>query len=156
MRPSQVLPVLVGVMLGIAIAGACRPREPNPDRELPVIRQVLDDQQAAWNRGDLAGFMTGYWNSERLEFRSGGTLTRGWEPTAARYRKRYLEGGAEMGTLTFSEVDVELLGRDRAVVVGRWALQRKVDSPHGWFTLQLRKFADGWKIVSDHTSSADQ
>jgi len=156
MRDVHIAPILIGVLLGIATAGVLRPREPNPTRELPAIRQVLDDQQAAWNRGDLAGFMVGYWNSDDLEFRSGATLTRGFAPTEARYRERYVEGGTEMGTLTFSEIEAELPAMNRAVVVGRWALKMKADAPHGWFTLQLRKFTDGWKIISDHTSSAEK
>ena len=54
-----------------------------------AVRQVLDLQVAAWNRGDLEGYMAGYWKSEQLTFFSGGTVTRGWDATLARYRKRY-------------------------------------------------------------------
>jgi len=28
-------------------------------------------------------------------------------------------------------------------------------TPHGLFTLVFRKFPDGWKIIHDHTSSAE-
>ena len=35
------------------------------------LRQILDDQTAAWNRGDLAGFMQGYWHSHDVTFFSG-------------------------------------------------------------------------------------
>lgn len=156
MRSDHVIPALIGVLLGTAVAGVLRPREPDPTRELPAVRRLLDDQQAAWNRGDLDGFMAGYWNDDRLEFRSGDILTRGYASTEARYRKRYVEGGAEMGTLTFSEVEAELLARDQAVVVGRWALRLKASEPRGWFTLRVKKTAAGWKIVSDHTSSAEK
>ncbi|HNG96278.1 MAG TPA: DUF4440 domain-containing protein, partial [Acidobacteriota bacterium] len=30
------------------------------------VRAVLDAQVAAWNRGDLEGFMKGYWRSPEL------------------------------------------------------------------------------------------
>jgi beta-aspartyl-peptidase (threonine type) len=42
------------------------------------ISAVLDQQVAAWNRGDLEGYMAGYWNSPDLMFYSGATITRGW------------------------------------------------------------------------------
>src|SRR5206468_651044 len=36
-----------------------------------AIRKVLEEQVAAWNKGDLEAFMTGYWNSADLTFSSG-------------------------------------------------------------------------------------
>ena len=40
-----------------------------------------------------------------------------------------------------------------AFVTGRWQLaMKKGESPNGLFTLLLRKFDDGWKIVHDHSS----
>ena len=35
-----------------------------------AVRQVLDDQAVAWNKGDLFGFMAGYWKSDDLSFYS--------------------------------------------------------------------------------------
>src|SRR4051794_19892751 len=61
------------------------------------IRQVIDQQAAAWNRGDLEGYMAGYWNSKELSFYSGGDVTNGWQPTLDRYRKRYQGKGKAMG-----------------------------------------------------------
>lgn len=36
--------------------------------ERAAVRAVLDAQAAAWNRGDLDGFMAGYWKSPALTF----------------------------------------------------------------------------------------
>ncbi len=117
------------------------------------IRAVLDAQVAAWNRGDLEGYMAGYWRSPELEFYSGATITRGWQQTLDRYRQRYQSGGREMGTLTFSELRIEPIDGKNAFVTGRWQLaMKKGDSPSGLFTVLLRKFGDGWKIVHDHSS----
>jgi len=57
-----------------------------PDNDL---RQILDDQTAAWNRGDLVGFMQGYWHSPDVTFFSGDQIIRGWESTLQRYRDKY-------------------------------------------------------------------
>jgi beta-aspartyl-peptidase (threonine type) len=121
--------------------------------EAKAIRAVLDAQVVAWNKGDLEGFMAGYWKSPDLTFYSSKTKVRGWEATLERYRKRYQAEGREMGKLAFSDLDIELLGRDRALVRGRFQLTLKDASPAGLFTLILKKLPEGWRIVHDHTSS---
>jgi ketosteroid isomerase-like protein len=115
------------------------------------IRKVMDEQSVAWNRGDLEGFMKGYWKSEQLVFVSGTNVARGWQAALDRYKRSY-DSKAKMGTLTFSDLEITMLSKDAAVVLGAWALAREKDTPGGKFTLIFRKFKDGWKIVHDHTS----
>ena len=122
-------------------------------KTLAAIRAVLNAQRDAWNRGDVEGYMDGYERSEQTVFVSGDNLTRGWQTVLERYKKNY-NTREKMGTLTFSDLDVTLLGRDAAVVLGRWHLQRANDEPHGRFTLVFRRTKQGWKIIHDHTSSA--
>lgn len=117
-----------------------------------AILKVLEEQTAAWNRGDVEGFMQGYWNSPQMTFVSGDTVTKGWQPTLERYRKNY-DSKAKMGVLTFSGLEINVISKDTAAVLGSWALQRENDNPKGKFTLIFRKFKDGWKVVQDHTSS---
>lgn len=114
------------------------------------IRAVMEKQAADWNRGDIEAFMQGYWNSENLVFVSS-RVTRGWRQTLENYKKSYPDK-ATMGTLTFSDLEVTVLSKDAAVVLGSWALQRANDNPKGKFTLIFRKFKEGWRIVHDHTS----
>jgi ketosteroid isomerase-like protein len=57
-----------------------------------------------------------------------------------------------MGTLTFSEIEVNVLSKDTAVVIGSWSLAREKDNPHGKFTLIFRRMKEGWRIIHDHTS----
>ena len=112
------------------------------------IRAVLDAQATAWNKGDLDGFMAGYWNDEKLTFISGGEITSGWKPTKARYVKRYQADGKEMGKLTFSELNVETFGPDAAMLRGKFELtfekekDEKKKNPRGRFTLILKKLPD--------------
>jgi ketosteroid isomerase-like protein len=115
------------------------------------IRKVMDEQTAAWNRGDIEGFMQGYWKSENLVFVSGDNVTKGWQPTFDRYQKNY-DSREKMGTLTFSGLTINVLNKEWATVLGSWSLAREKDMPHGKFTLIFRKFKDGWRIVHDHTS----
>jgi uncharacterized protein (TIGR02246 family) len=126
--------------------------DPKPDSAEQAIRKLLDDQSAAWNKGDIEGFMSGYWKSPDLSFTSGGESTRGWEATLERYRKRYQGEGKEMGKLAFSDVQVQILSADSAFVRGKFQLVRSKDRPSGLFTLILKKFPEGWRIIHDHTS----
>jgi uncharacterized protein (TIGR02246 family) len=122
-------------------------------KTIVAIRAVLDAQAAAWNRGDIEGFMDGYWRSDETVFVSGDTVTHGWQTVLDRYKKGY-DTREKMGTLTFSELEIKPIGKDAAVVTGRWQLARAGDNPHGRFTLIFRRTAAGWRIVHDHTSAA--
>src|SRR6266545_2545839 len=116
------------------------------------IRAVLQAQEDAWNRGDIDGFMDGYWRSDKTVFVSGDDVSRGWEKVLDRYKKKYTDR-AKMGTLAFSNLEITPLGDDSAVVLGSWELKRANDQPHGRFTLIFRRLPEGWKIVHDHTSA---
>ena len=118
-----------------------------------AVQQILEAQAAAWNRGDLESFMKGYWNSPDLMFFSGKDKTRGWQATIERYRKRYQAEGRKMGKLTFSELEIEVLGPASAWARGRWQVVRDKETLSGLFTLILKKLPEGWRIVHDHTSA---
>ncbi|MCR5886191.1 hypothetical protein LRS06_00075 [Hymenobacter sp. J193] len=75
------------------------------------ILQVLTTQTAAWNRGDVAGFMQGYWPSDSLVFIGQKGLTYGWQSTLDNYRRSYPNAEA-MGLLTFTNLRVEPLQCD--------------------------------------------
>ena len=126
---------------------------PERNQVVTAIRAVLRTQQAAWNRGDIDGFMSGYAHAGSTIFVSEDKVMRGWETVRERYRKKYSDR-AKMGILTFSDVEITPLARDAAVVLGRGQLKRAGDHPHGRFTLILRPANDGWRIVYDHTSAA--
>jgi ketosteroid isomerase-like protein len=117
------------------------------------IESVLIAQQDAWNRGDIDAFMNGYARSASTVFVSEDEVTRGWETVRDRYREKYSDR-AQMGTLTFSDIEVTMLSSDAAVVLGRWKLKRATDEPHGRFTLIFKRLPEGWRIVQDHTSAA--
>ena len=151
--------VWAGVLLMLIVA--CQSLAPaRPDaviaaREAQAIEALLRAQDAAWNRGDIDAFMAGYWVSPELRFASGGTVTRGWNETNARYKSRYATR-ALMGELTTSDYDIALLAPDAAIAHGSWRLTRAGDKPSGLYTLILRKIGGQWRIVSDTTTSADE
>ena len=143
----MLLAALTFVMLAPQAASA----QTSPD--VRAIIAVLDAQAASWNRGDIDGFMAGYANAETTTFVSGDTVTRGWKTVLDRYKRNY-DTREKMGRLTFDQLEINPLA-DHYIVVGRWQLARGGDMPRGRFTLIFRRTADGWRIVHDHTSSAE-
>lgn len=124
----------------------------NDDREIrSAVESVLRIQEEAWNRGDLDVFMEHYWKSEELTFSSGGETTRGWADTLDRYRKRY-PTPEKMGRVKFSGLEITPLGDSAALVLGQWSLERESEPLSGNFSLVVRKLADRWLVIHDHTS----
>lgn len=147
--PMRIL--VIGALLGLLLLAGCGSA---PVDEKSAVLAVLVTQQAAWNRGDLPAFLAGYDRSDEITF-VGKEVARGFGGLEARYQRAY--GSREqMGTLTFSELEYRPLGRDAALVLGRFALQRTEaggGAASGRFTVVFRKTAEGWKIIHDHTSA---
>ena len=117
-----------------------------------AIKALLDAQSAAWNRGDIDGFMAGYWKSDETAFVGASGMTRGWQSVLEHYQKIYPNRQA-MGQLTFSALEIHLVCPDAAFAIGQFQLERETDKPAGIFTLNFRKFPEGWRIVADHTTA---
>ena len=129
----------------------CLHAQPTPSEA--GIRAVMDAQQAAWNRGDVEAFMSGYDASDSTTF-VGSTITRGYRQVLENYHRRY-PTKEKMGRLTFSGIEVMPLGSEYASVLGKWHLDRSREAGGevgGIFTLLFRKTPNGWKIILDHTS----
>lgn len=140
------------VCLALLAAGAAAAQLP-ADVET-AVRAVWNAQVAAWNRGDLPGYMEGYWKSPDLVFFSNGSGYRGWQATLDRYRATYQAGQKRMGVLDFPEMEIVVLGPDTALVRGRWRLKMPGgEEADGMTSVVFRKLPEGWRIVHDHSSS---
>ena len=144
--PGAVL--LWAAAIGAAAAVAADTNDP----AATAIRNLLTEQAAAWNRGDIDSFMQYYWKSDDLTFSSGGETRRGWQAAQQRYKTRY-PTREHMGRLTFDRLEIQLLCDSAALVLGRWQLERKRDPVGGNFTLVFRRLHGRWLIVHDHTST---
>ncbi|WP_409431911.1 YybH family protein [Litorimonas sp. RW-G-Af-16] len=150
----MVLGLLLGAVIGY-LAGNFRAEVPSFDADKleTEIIATMDGQVAAWNSGDIEGFMQDYIKSPKLRFASNDRVTRGWVTTMERYQSGYPDR-ATMGQLSFSDREVSVISPTAAVVFGRFTLTRAEDAPTGLFTLVMRKAGDDWLIVSDHTSTS--
>ncbi|MBL0356727.1 MAG: DUF4440 domain-containing protein [Chitinophagaceae bacterium] len=116
-----------------------------------AIRKLLNTQDEAWNRGDIIGFMEGYWKSDSLMFIGKRGITYGWQQTLDNYKKGYPDTAA-MGKLHFDYIEIKRLSVNYFFVVGNWHLTRTIGNLDGAFTLLMRKIKGQWVIVKDHSS----
>lgn len=145
------------VLVALALAGSARAAAPADDAA--AIRQVMAQQAAAWNRGDVVEFMRSYKDAPDTTFVGTG-VRKGYRTILESYRKHYATK-EQMGRLTYAELDVRLLpdahGEVRyAAMTGRFHLDRtargEAGQDDGVFSLLWEKTAGGWKIILDHTS----
>ena len=145
----------LGLLLLWFSAGCQTPAHSVSPEASAEIRALMEQSARDWNNGDIKGFMNSYARAETTRFASGGEVVYGWQTVLERYTKKYGDRAA-MGTLTFSDLDITVWSSDAATVFGRWQLRREKDAPSGFFTLIFRKRPEGWRIVHDHTSAAEQ
>ena len=131
----------------VLFAFGCQPQQ----NDLELISRTIDEQQTAWNKGDLRGFMNGYWMSDSLRFSGGKTITYGWEPALKRYEKSY-DSIEKMGRLEFGDLNTKLTGNQSALSTGSWKLYRDSDTISGRFTIVWQRINGAWVIIADHSS----
>ncbi len=119
-----------------------------------AIITVLNKSADDWNRGDLDAFATSYKNSPDILF-MGRTIQHGYAQMLAHYKSAYTNPAA-MGTLNFTQLEVQPLDAHFATVTGRFHLERTTaggGNADGYFLLVVEHTPVGWKIVRDDTSA---
>ncbi|RYE23924.1 MAG: DUF4440 domain-containing protein [Sphingobacteriales bacterium] len=110
-----------------------------------AIRKMLASQAEKWNKGDVAGFMKGYWGNDSLVFIGSRGPTYGYKPTLENYKKTYPDA-AHMGTLTSTPLQMKQLSKDYYFVIGKWDLKRDAGDVGGSYTLLIKKI-DGDRVL---------
>lgn len=120
--------------------------------ERAAIQGVLDTQLAHWNRGDIPGFMEGYWKSDSMYFITSKGFRAGHRATLEAYQRSYPSKEA-MGTLQFHIHRIAALddAGKLAIVHGSWEIGGSQKANKGPFSLIFKKLPEGWRIITDHT-----
>ncbi len=121
------------------------------NKDEKAIRNLLSAQAAQWNKGNIAGFMNGYWENDSLVFIGKNGPTYGYKPTLDRYLKAYPDE-AHMGKLTSTILSMKKLSADYYFIIGKWALKRTAGDLAGSYTLLFHKIKGTWVIICDHSS----
>jgi len=120
-------------------------------KDQTAIRQLMDDQAAAWNRGSIDDFMKGYWPDDSLMFIGESGISYGYSAALANYKKKY-DNPDKMGKLFFTLLRLDKLSPEYYFITGKWFLKRNAGDVGGIYTLLFRKIGGRWLIVVDHTS----
>lgn len=136
------------IFLFIAVLSCTRN---NFENDKIAIKSIMDKQTQCWNKGDIEGFMNGYWKSDSLRFLGRRGLTKGWQTTLDNYKKSYQNKDA-MGKLFFTHISFEQLNDKQIFVVGKWKLVRQKDTLSGYYSLLWKKIDNQWRVIFDHTN----
>ena len=139
----------LGVFFVPPVAGQEQAKEST--NAISQIKKVMQDLEARWTKGDIEGFMKGYWKSEKLTFSSGGKTKRGWQATLDSYKNSFPAG--KMGKLKFDNLEFSILAPKAALVLGQWHLDIDGEKKDGNFSLVFQNMEDKWVIIHDHSSS---
>jgi len=121
--------------------------------ELDIVG-VMNQSVVDWNNGDLDAFASSYKNSPDILF-IGRKISRGYAQMLAAYKTGY-PTREKMGTLSFSQLEVQPLDASFATVTGNFHLERTAaggGNADGYFLLVFEHTRQGWKIVRDDTTA---
>lgn len=111
---------------------------------------LLAHGAGAWNRGDLADFVSDY--APSATFVTPQRVLHGVDEIRARYAPRFAPGGVR-DSLSFQALEVDLLAPDALNAVAFYVLQRGDSvTARGPTSLVLRRIGGRWLIVHDHSS----
>jgi ketosteroid isomerase-like protein len=147
MRAWHSLIAILGLGLSATAYGA-------PAERAADILAVMQQSVADWNRGDIAAFAHSYKDSPDILF-IGRSVSHGYAQMLAAYRRHYANR-AQMGTLSFSHLEVQPLDDRFATVTGHFHLRRGKaggGDSDGYFLLVFEKTGLGWKIVRDDSTA---
>lgn len=117
-----------------------------------ALYDAFDTWTAAWNNGDLDGYLAGYWESEQTRYISNGKVIQGYTAIAESYKSRF-GATADLGQLELTQFEVTPLSPADVLVFGVFEHRMDGRSSSGAFTVHLRNFDGEWLIVLDHSSS---
>lgn len=137
----------------LAIISSCQESDNQVNKKLEIdkVQSLMDEQQSAWNSGNLDDFMIPYIHSDSLVFIGSRGLNYGWNKTLSNYQKTY-DSPEKMGKLLFENEKIDQIGESAIWIAGRWNLFRTNDTLNGSYLLIWEKIEGQWNIVADHSS----
>jgi ketosteroid isomerase-like protein len=144
---------LLSITLLLLLSFACTEKSNSnlTTADYKSIKNVLDSQVSAWNKGDIKTFMKGYWNSDSLRFIGKNGVRNSYKSVESNYLNHY-KSIEKMGHLSFdSLIFTEISGEGKiANVTGQWKI-KGTNNAGGFFSLFIKKVDNNWKIIVDHT-----
>jgi len=140
-------------LLALAAVAACATGARSSGSDQQQIEAILQESAAAWNRGDLDGFMRPYLTGPDATFMAA-DVVRGYDAIRDFYRGSWFRGGAPTVNLAYRGIEMRPLGPNHALVLGKWFVSDKTtgqETRHGTFSLTWVRTPQGWRILHDHS-----
>lgn len=140
---------LLFVFLLLSAAGRTQAQAPHNAVEKEIFA-AMDTAAAQWNRGDLDGYMSLYDPDATMMLSTGRV---GLDSIRGMYVKYYFPGGHPKQALSYDTYELTMLGKNYALLTGRFILKANERFPQrkGTFSLTMVHRKDGWKILHDHS-----
>jgi uncharacterized protein (TIGR02246 family) len=153
--PSRSVRLVIVLGALAALAGCSVAVRRGAGSELPTadgeaILALEAETAAAWNRADLAAHVAAY--ADSAVFMAPGPVV-GRHRIRASLERSFWREGRPVQQLRYENVELRPLGRDQAIMTGKFVLSGggRADKS-GWFTLLWQRTPEGWRIVHDHSS----
>jgi uncharacterized protein (TIGR02246 family) len=121
--------------------------------DINAVNDVLAKLGDRWNAHDLDGYLSSYWNSPQLMVVVGDNQIQGWEALRGAYKDGYRDPKA-MGTMQYSRIQIKFSKPDLALAKTSWSLAYPAShgDVSGDTTLNLKRFDEGWKVISAYST----
>jgi ketosteroid isomerase-like protein len=135
------------VMAFVLVTGTVKAQAGNAETQ---VIQLMNKAAEQWNKGDLDGYMALYDTSATMMLPKGRTKINGMREL---YEKYYFDNGMPKQLLGYDTYEFTPLGKDYALLTGRFILKAndKMKERTGTFSLVFVHTANGWKILHDHS-----
>jgi len=151
---SRLRAILTAIALVLMAFNAFSTEPASEAAEKQAILALVGRMEAAWNRGDFRGYMEGFANPD-VVFVSRGEIQKDWQGTLDHYIRDYGATEATRGVLHFSDIRIEMLAPDAALLNSRFQLDRPQNPLEGISTRVLRKRDGKWVIALNHVSARE-
>ena len=114
------------------------------------IIQAMNKAAEAWNKGDLDSYLALYDTTATMMMPKGRA---GLNAMRELYEKYYFENGSPRQLLAYDTYQFTPLGKEYALLTGRFILKanEKMKERTGTFSLVFFRGPEGWKIFHDHS-----
>jgi uncharacterized protein (TIGR02246 family) len=151
---SRLRTILAALAFALVASNVSAAAAASEEAEKQAILAVVARMEAAWNRGDFRGYMEGFANPD-VVFVSRGEFQKDWQGTLDHYIRDYGASDATRGVLHFSDIRIEMLAPDAALLNSRFQLDRPQNALQGISTRVLRKRSGEWVITLNHVSARE-
>jgi hypothetical protein len=116
------------------------------------VRDIVREESRCWNEHNLNGYMDLFWRSPSLVATIDGEQLTGWDRLMAAYRNGYTDPN-KMGSVSLERITTQQLDSELFRAMSWFTLHQQTGDHPFVDSIILRRFPDGWKIVSAHSST---